>query len=118
MHMHSKFPINLRFGSPKFGGLGLVSFDGMVLADRVTAIFRHHFRGGQESDILSGAIKRSELLHQSRTPILERKDIKLWDNTWIGRIAMSLSGSELNIKGGQTNLGWIQSRRRGSSGPL
>jgi hypothetical protein len=106
MHMHSKFPINLRFGSPKFGGLGLVSFDDMVLADRVTAIFRHHFRGGQESDILSGAIKRSELLHQSRTPILERKDIKLWDNTWIGRIAMSLSGSELSIKGGQTNLGF------------
>jgi hypothetical protein len=106
MRMHSKFPNNLRFGSPKFGGLGLVSFDDMVFADRVTAIFRHHFRGGQESDILAGAIKRSELLHQSRTPILERTDLKLWDGTWIGRIAMSLSGSNLSIRGGQTNHGF------------
>jgi len=60
----------------------------------------------QESDILAGAIKRSELLHQSRTPILERTDLKLWDGTWIGRIAMSLSGSNLSIRGGQTNHGF------------
>ena len=60
--LHSKYPLGLKFGSSAMGGLGQTSFSSVIYADRVVALFRIAFRGGEESDILAGAIKRSEML--------------------------------------------------------
>jgi len=106
--LHSKYPLGLKFGSSAMGGLGQTSFSTAIYADRMVALFRIAYRGGEESDILAGAVKRSEMLHQSTTPVFNRNTVGTWDNTWVGRISDFLSSTNMSISGGQINNGFRQ----------
>jgi len=104
-HLIPGFPKNLMYASEKCCGLGFVNFWDAISIDRVVTYLKHSFTSGREEEIFAAAVKRSELQQQSRTPVLECKQVRPWDSTILGRVKEFLVQTDFTISGGKINCG-------------